>query len=434
MSAPLQCNAWRCALLALALLWVGTPVALAHKGSDAYLEVRQLPDAAAPTSGVDRRADSQGRSAQDFRFVLSVALRDLDQVVAVDADGDARITWGEVKRATPQLLALLDQTVRLAVGAGDKVSGTPEGGSDSAANPACALRWQADGLERRSDGSYFRAAATVRCASADALNLRYTLFRLQDANHRLLVAGRINDVDLLTTASPQQTAALPLRAAQRLADGGPGVDATQAGRWATARDYFLLGMHHLLLGYDHLAFLLALVLPLQLNLRARAPRHAGAGTGASATNRANWLALLRTITAFTLGHSITLILATLGLTQASPNWVEPVIALSIIATAGLNLRPISWLRIEWMALGFGMVHGYGFAGLLQEASAPDGLLGWALVGFNLGVEAGQLMAVSAWVLSAQWLMTRRWYVPVVVRGGSVLLMGLASVWFLQRIA
>lgn len=191
-------------------------------------------------------------------------------------------------------------------------------------------------------------------------------------------------------------------------------------------------MHHLLQGYDHLAFLLAMVLPLRMQLQLR-PRRPGEAA-VPASNRANWLALLRTITAFTVGHSATLILAVLGWTQASPTWVEPVIALSVIATAALNLRPISWLRIEWMALGFGMVHGYGFAGLLQEAAAPDGLLGWALIGFNLGVEAGQLLAVAAWVLMAQCLMTRRWYVPVVVRGGSVLLMGLATAWFWQRIA
>ena len=203
------------------------------------------------------------------------------------------------------------------------------------------------------------------------------------------------------------------------------------------KNYFLLGMHHLLQGYDHLAFLLALVLPLRLRIRQRhgLPAQAGsAPAGRVAAPRASWFALLRTVTAFTIGHSVTLVLATLGLTQASPTWVEPVIALSIAITAGLNLRPVPGLRVEWLALGFGMVHGYGFAGLLREAAAPDGLLGWALAGFNLGVEAGQLVAVATWVLLVQWVVTRRWYVPVVVRGGSVLLIGLATAWFWQRVA
>lgn len=422
-------------MLVLVLMFAAAPLAFAHKGSDAYLDVRQSADTAAPSAGTAAGAVSQDASAQDFRFVLSVALRDLDQVVAVDADGDARITWGELKRATPQLIALLDQTVRLELGASGDMSTAPSGSVTGASERACTLRWQADGLERRSDGSYFRAAATARCVPADVLNLRYTLFSAQDANHRVLIAGRIANSDLLMTASPQQAQAVTLLAARRV-NGAATIDTARAGRWATLQGYFLLGMHHLLQGYDHLAFLLALVLPLrmQLQMRARRPDPAGVSTDLPAENRANWLALLRTVTAFTLGHSLTLILATLGLTQASPSWVEPVIALSIVATAALNLRPIAGLRIEWMALAFGMVHGYGFAGLLQDASAPDGLLGWALVGFNLGVEAGQLMAVAAWVLLAQWLMTRRWYAPVVVRGGSVLLMGLGIAWFWQRIA
>ena len=148
----------------------------------------------------------------------------------------------------------------------------------------------------------------------------------------------------------------------------------------------------------------------------------------------HWIALLRTITAFTIGHSITLILATLGWTEAWPTWVEPVIALSIIVTALLNLRPVSWIRTDVLALLFGLVHGYGFAGLMLEAAAPSGLLPWALAGFNLGVEAGQLIAGCAWVLVSQALVSRSWYPTVVVRGGSVLLVLLAGWWFWERVS
>ncbi|MEP6969740.1 MAG: HupE/UreJ family protein [Betaproteobacteria bacterium] len=406
--------------------------ALAHKGSDAYLEVQQLSAVATRSAGGPGAALDPVR---EYRFGLSVALRDLDQVVAVDADGDARITWAELKNATPQLVQLFDQTVLLETGlAGQQ----PVPRSDmSGTRPAtsCALHWQADGLERRGDGTYLRAFAIARCANSEALRLRYRLFRAQDANHRLLVAGRIGGVDLLMTASPQQTAALPLRDA--LQPGATTDVRANTGRLATLQGYFLLGMHHLLLGYDHLAFLLALVLPLRLRLwqrRWQPGLESREQTGVATPANAGWLALLRTITAFTIGHSVTLFLATLGLTQASPSWVEPVIAVSIAVTAAHNLRPWPGLRIEWLALGFGMVHGYGFAGLLQEAAAPDGLLGWALVGFNLGVEAGQLLAVASWILVAQWVMRRSWYVPVVVRGGSVLLIGLATAWFWQRVA
>ena len=102
-------------------------------------------------------------------------------------------------------------------------------------------------------------------------------------------------------------------------------------------------------------------------------------------------------------------------------------------TALLNLRPQAWLRTDVLALLFGLVHGYGFAGLLQEAAAPSGLLPWALAGFNLGVEAGQLLAVAGWVVVSQVFANRSWYASVVVRGGSVGLILLSAWWFWQRV-
>ncbi|MDB5868180.1 MAG: hypothetical protein JWP96_512 [Polaromonas sp.] len=395
-------------LLALAC----TP-ALAHKGSDAYLDVQQLEQPGAASAG----------SLRDFRLSLAVALRDLDLVVPIDANADARVTWAEVKAATPQVLALFNETAAIDV---------PPG-----AQAACTLAWQADGLERRSDGVYFRAVAQASCPAGEALSFSYALLKEQDSTHRLLVAGRIGGNDLLSTLSPQQGRLLlspGVNGREAAASGNANPQGPRSsGRWSTLGDYFSLGMHHLLQGYDHLAFLLALVLPLQLGLW-RGPPSSSAGAATPCARRATWLALLRTVTAFTLGHSITLMLATFGLTQASPAWVEPVIALSIAVTALLNLRPVKWVRLDALALLFGLVHGFGFAGLLLEAAAPGGLLPWALAGFNLGVEAGQLTAVLGWVLVSQALVGRPWYARVVVRGGSVLLTLLAAWWFWQRVA
>ena len=154
----------------------------------------------------------------------------------------------------------------------------------------------------------------------------------------------------------------------------------------------------------------------------------------ASASRKTWITLLRTVTAFTVGHSVTLILATFGLTEASSVWVEPAIALTIGFTALLNLRPVPWIRIDALALVFGMVHGFGFAGLLKEAAAPGGLLPWALAGFNLGIEAGQLIAVTGWVIVSQLVVSKPWYPRIVVSGGSVVLMLLAAWWFWQRVA
>ena len=287
--------------------------------------------------------------------------------------------------------------------------------------------------------------AQARCPAGQPLRFHYTLLKEQDATHRLLVAGRIGGQDLLSTLSPQKGSML-LAAGPARAPEGEGMqgsvtssNSSSAGRWSTLHDYFNLGMHHLLQGYDHLAFLLALVLPLQLRLRrsrrvrSAAAAYAGQPVVAPADWGDNWRALLRTVTAFTIGHSITLVLATFGFTQASPLWVEPVIALSIGATALLNLYPVKWVRFDVLALLFGLVHGFGFAGLLQEAAAPSDLLPWALTGFNLGVEAGQLLAVLAWVLVSQALVGQPWYRNVVVRGGSVVLLLMSAGWFWERV-
>lgn len=409
-------------LITLVLAFSVSP-ALAHKGSDAYLDVQQLPAPAASSNAAGGSAQAPG----DFRLTLAVALRDLDLVVPIDANADARVTWGEARAATPQVLALLNETTGLTT--------QPAGAGQAQADARpCMLSWQDNGMERRSDGVYFRAVAQARCPAGQALRFHYALLRNQDATHRLLVTGRMGGKDVLSTMSPRQGSLLLAEDLASASAGSGDVQAPgdRASRWSTLRDYFSLGMHHLLQGYDHLAFLLALVLPLQLSLRRRALA-AGRG-GAADDHRAAWLALLRTVTAFTVGHSITLMLATFGWTQASPLWVEPVIALSIAVTALLNLYPVKWIRFDVLALLFGLIHGFGFAGLLQEAAAPSGLLPWALTGFNLGVEAGQLTAVLGWVLVSQALVGKSWYPGLVVRGGSVALLLLASGWFWQRVS
>ena len=412
-------RAWR-ALLWFSLAAAGADSALAHKGSDAYLDVQQVSDAASDPA------------QRDYRFALAVAIKDLDQILPLDANADGKVTWGEVKVATPSVLVLLNEAANTETLASPPASSALDG--LTAASP-CHLEWKFDGLERRSDGTYLRVRAQARCPQGQSLTFKYTLFKEQDASHRLLIAGRIADQDLLTTARPQQSASVVLSAGASSVSGSVAATETRpsSSRRAALQDYFAMGVRHLLEGYDHLAFLLALVLPLRLRLgRAKPLEQAELEARGNAPGSSVWWALLRTVTAFTIGHSITLVLATLGWTQAAPSWVEPVIALSIAVTALLNLRPLPWLRTDVLALLFGMVHGYGFAGLLLEAAAPSGLLPWALAGFNVGIEAGQLIAVSSWVVLSQALVNRTWYHRVVVRGGSALLVLVALWWFWQR--
>lgn len=155
--------------------------------------------------------------------------------------------------------------------------------------------------------------------------------------------------------------------------------ATVAGRPSSAQvwqSYFLIGVDHILAGWDHLLFVIALVLLV------------GGG----------W-AVVKAATAFTIAHSITLAGTTLGLTGLPQRPVEALIALSIVFLAveiARGTRKTLTRRLPWLvAFVFGLLHGFGFAGALREIGLPEGEVPAALISFNLGVEAGQLLVIAA---------------------------------------
>ncbi len=371
------------------LLWIAalcgalfaTP-AWAHKANDAFLQVS--PDAGTPLR-------------------LSLALRDIDVAVPLDANGDGQTTSAEVQAKLPAIQDWVGQGTRLLSGAGGE---------------ACTLRWAAEGLERRPEGPYLRLVATPSCPAADSWTLEYRLLEATDPTHRLIVAGQYRGKDVAGVLTPgRQRARLALDA------GPPGL----AGGLQALAGFFPEGMAHLLSGLDHIAFLLVLLLPI-----AVAPVR-GTPLGEATGRMALWQ-LVRTVTGFTIGHSVTLTLASLSWVSASAQWVEPAIAATIMVSAGLNLRPIRGLRSDALALGFGLIHGLGFSSVMLESGVSDRLLPWALAGFNLGVEAGQLAVVGVWVLLQATLLQRLPdYQRQVVRPGSLVLLLVALYWLVQRL-
>lgn len=187
---------------------------------------------------------------------------------------------------------------------------------------------------------------------------------------------------------------------------------------AVAGEYLKLGIEHILLGIDHLLFVLALLLITQ----------------------GRWM-LVKTITSFTVAHSITLALAALGVVHVPQTPVEAIIALSIVFVAAeilhaRNGRPGIAARAPWLvAFTFGLLHGFGFAGALSEIGLPEGQVPLALLFFNVGVEIGQLLFIAA-VLGCIALAARarlnfpRWAATVPTYAiGSV-----AMFWVIQRVA
>jgi hydrogenase/urease accessory protein HupE len=206
---------------------------------------------------------------------------------------------------------------------------------------------------------------------------------------------------------------------QRLTPQQPGaVIPTRPSAWGVAGTYLGLGIEHIVMGIDHLLFVLALLL-------------LTAGT---------WR-LVKTVTAFTVAHSITLGLTTLGIVHVPPKPVEAVIALSIVFVAAEILHARGGkaglaVRMPWLvAFTFGLLHGFGFAGALSEVGLPEGQIPVALLFFNLGVEAGQLLFIAGVLALAAAVRRVRIAWPHWAALAPTYAIGsIAMFWVIQRVA
>ena len=142
--------------------------------------------------------------------------------------------------------------------------------------------------------------------------------------------------------------------------------------------------------------------------------------------------VVKVVTAFTLAHSITLSLAALQVISLPSRLVESAIAASVVLAALNNLRGTIESRRWVVAFAFGLIHGFGFASVLTDLGLPQGALVLALVGFNLGVEVGQLAIVAVFLPLAFSLRRTRFYRIGVLKAGSVVVALLAGWWFVQR--
>ncbi len=203
------------------------------------------------------------------------------------------------------------------------------------------------------------------------------------------------------------------------------VDLGDTSFWSGITAVIALGVDHIRIGTDHILFILALVLPSVL-IFGRA-----AGWQPSPSFGASLWRVLKIVTMFTVAHTITLTLGGLGIIELPPALVETVIAFSIILAALHNLRPVL-VNQEWLiAFGFGLVHGFGFAGLLSDLGLTQSRRVASLLGFNLGIEIGQAVIIVL-IFPALFLARRtRAFLPS-MQAGSVLLIAIASVWAVER--
>jgi hypothetical protein len=379
-------------VFALGLTLALCGAAQAHQASDAYLRAR---------------SDADGR----LLLQVDVALRDLDIVLALDADDDGRLRWGEVRPRQAEIAAHVAAHIRLDEG-------------------RCALRSHGFSLDRKADAVYAVLDLRSDCRADAIAGLGYRLLQDVDPTHRglLLVfdaAGRaVGPLRSLVPGGP----ALPLAASAAFG----GAAGSASGTVASAAGFFAEGLHHILIGADHVLFLVCLLLPVALG-RGDA-RQRGGSRPAPLDER--WSArlwpLLGLVTAFTVAHSITLGLAAWRVLSVPPSIIEPLIAATIALAALDNLWPRLGPRRVLAAFGFGLIHGFGFAGPLLELDLAPWTMAWALLQFNLGVEAGQLIVVLLALALLAPLRAGRGARPL-LRGGSVAAGLLALLWMGERL-
>jgi len=355
---------------AAGLLWMAAASARAHEGSTTYLEL------AAERSVLSGRVD--------------VALIDVAASAPLDDDGDRQLTWNEVWSGRSRVAGHLGESFAF-----------------SRAGVPCTIEIGEPWMTQRLGLPYLSFDVAARCPTDGVVIVTSSLFFEVDDSHRVLLSLASGGTTLYGTLSPvSRTWTAPAANAA----------------WRTALSFVGQGIWHVLIGYDHLLFLLLLLLP------AVASR----GVATPGRGRAIALDLARVVTAFTVAHSITLGLAATRLVQLPQQPVEAAIAASIVLAALLTLVPaLAGLRLP-LAFGFGLVHGFGFANAL--AGLGTGSASWpVLAGFNLGVELANLAVIAVLLPLLLPAGRRRWYVPRALPALSLASAVIGAGWLVDRL-
>jgi HupE/UreJ protein len=316
---------------------------------------------------------------------LDIAVRDLDGALGLDADGNGQITWAELSAAEPRIAAYVARRLVL--------------GADGA---TCRQALGEPALAELSDGAYWAIPLRATCPhQAASIDITYSLLFDIDSMHRGLahVAGQ---TVILRDARPVR---VTLDAATSVAS------------------FVKEGVWHIWMGIDHIMFLLCLILPAVFQRRTQ--RWAAADSLRDVCKE-----VFEIVTAFTLAHSITLVISAIGLVTLPSRFVETAIALSVVAAALNNI--LRTIDARWaVAFALGLLHGFGFSSVLIDLGLPSHELIGALLGFNLGVELGQAAIVLTLLPVLFWIRRTVAYQALLWAGsGSVAV--IATLWSYQR--
>jgi len=340
-------------------------------------------------------------SEQQSSISWSIAVRDLEFAVGLDVDEDKNITWAEVLQRKQVIEAYVLSRLSLYT-------------VSNQLKQSCHFDNKQLLVDDKSDGAYLVFDIVSPCLN-QVLDSKYVLdYQLMfdiDKNHRGLVLINDGKESISLVASPDNHTF--------------SFNNNSATLMLVFTNYVIEGVWHILIGLDHILFLLALLLPAVLVYQN--------GQWQQRENiQGSFVSILKIVTAFTLAHSITLSLSILKIVQLPSQLVEVVIAVTVLLTCIHTLKPIFQHALWKLAFIFGLIHGFGFANVLLDLGLEKSALALSLFGFNVGVELGQLFIVCAFVLFASVVHRYWWYRIVVFRGGITVTAILSSVWIIER--
>jgi len=357
------------------LLFLSTALAEAHTQSTSYLTLHA--------------------NAGEVTGEWHLALRDLEDAIGLDANDDGMITWSELRGRKDAVSAYALSRLQIR---GD--------------GPPGVLHLDDYLVADHSDGAYVVLRfAVAGLGHSSKLELNYRALFDLDPKHRGLLRLEENGLTRVSVFSPEHPEQI--------------FDLAQPASRSPFVAFLSEGVWHIWSGYDHILFLLALLLPGVLLRREGRWQPVPAARPALVN-------VLKIVTAFTLAHSITLSLSALGYVHLPTRLVESAIAASVVVAAFNNLAPFFAERGWIVAFGFGLLHGFGFANALRDLGLRTGELAATLFGFNLGVELGQLAIVAVFFPLALCWRHLGFYQRFVLRLGSAAIMVVASTWMAER--
>jgi len=329
---------------------------------------------------------------------LDIPLKDLQTVVLLDADKDGFVTREELDAGFKSVQNYVTAHLKL-----------------SAHGQKATLRFtDTEPTEAEfAQGSYLQIPFVAEDLGVpDVLQVEFRLFFEVNSLHRGLLrlefAGHTQSAEFSPDDCVQQF---------------------KAGEQNAGKQFLVFlkaGIDHIWTGYDHILFLVALLLPAVL-------RREGDVWRGVTQFRPALVTVIKIVTAFTVAHSITLSLATLHIVRLPSRLTESAIAASVVLAAANNLAPVVRERGWMVAFAFGLIHGFGFANALSELGLTHGTLLVTLVGFNFGVEVGQLCIVAVFFPIAYFARGSWWYQKPALGFGSALIIVIARTWLVERV-